>query len=584
VIPPAWWPTIPGYEILGELGRGGMGVVYKAKQTKADRVVALKMILSNRPAGLHDHIRFKIEAEAVARLQHPNIVQLHDVGELQSGGDTLPFFSLEFVEGGGLDKKLKGEPLPATDAAALAEKLARAMHYAHSRGVIHRDLKPANVLLAFSREHSASAAPTVVEGLRLSDAEPKVADFGLAKRLDSDSDVSHTGAVLGTPTYMAPEQAEGRGKDVGPASDIYALGVILYETLTGRPPFRGDSVHAVLEQVLRKDPPPLRQVQPRVPVDLETICLKCLQKDPARRYATAADLAEDLRRFLHHEPIRARPVGWAERLAKWVKRRPALAALTGVSALAAFAVLGLSLWYNGKLSSANTSLAQERDEAHRQRELAEKAEKGERHARELAEKALAQNRERAALSALAYAHVCGLASRLATRSWDGAGDVRAEFRTYADLLDKVSDPSVKEALEAVNAVLEAPDANGPTPELRRLSLQLAHACRTAWDTTSRQDFPEAADELRKSIYRRACTVARNYANAQKPEDQVRLRNAFWELYWGEMAVVESKAVEEVMVEIGKYIPHGAGGVVPEDAPKELKRLAAKLTRECKLDH
>jgi hypothetical protein len=290
-----------------------------------------------------------------------------------------------------------------------------------------------------------------------------------------------------------------------------------------------------------------------------------------------------LRRYLHHEPIRARPVGWAERLAKWVKRRPALAALSGVSAVAALGVLCLSLWYNGKLSSANASLAQQRDEAHRQRELAEKAEKVARQRKDAAERALAQNRERAALSALAYARVCGLASRLATRSWVGAGDVRAEFRTYADLLDKVSDPSVKEALSKVSAALEALDAKGPTHELEDLSLGLAHACRAAWDASSRQDFPQAADQLRQSIYRRACAVVHLYAHAQKADDQVRLRNAFWELYWGEMAVVESPAVRDVMVKIRNYIPHGTGDVVPENAPEKLKELAKELATTCEAD-
>ena len=208
-------PTISDYEILDKLGEGGMGVVYKARQVKANRIVALKMILSGKRVGLEQKIRFQIEAEAVARLTHSNIVQIHEIGE----HDSQPFFSLEYCAGGNLDKKLNDQPLPAEEAAILMEKLARAMHYAHSRGVVHRDLKPANVLLT-------------------ADGEPKVTDFGLAKRLDAGSDVSQSGMVMGTASYMAPEQPRGAVHEVGPPADVWALGAVLYECLTGRPPFR----------------------------------------------------------------------------------------------------------------------------------------------------------------------------------------------------------------------------------------------------------------------------------------------------------------------------------------------------------
>jgi WD40 repeat protein len=293
--------SVPGYEVLRELGRGGMGVVYLARQVKLDRLVALKMVLSGAHAGANDRVRFRTEALAVARLRHPNIVQIHDVGE----HDGLPYFSLEFCPGGSLAQRLAGTPMPPGEAAALVERLALAMHAAHASGVVHRDLKPANVLLA-------------------DDRTPKVTDFGLAKRLDEAGQTA-TGAVLGTPSYMAPEQAEGK-KDVGPACDVYALGAILYECLTGRPPFRASTPLDTILQVVADEPVPPRRLLSAVPRDLETVCLKCLHKDPRRRYSSAEALAEDLRRFRAGEPVRARPVSRAERLWRWGRRNPVLAA------------------------------------------------------------------------------------------------------------------------------------------------------------------------------------------------------------------------------------------------------------------
>src|SRR5262245_55648208 len=261
--------TVPGYELLEELGRGGMGVVYKARQVKLDRVVALKMILAGAHAGRDDLARFQAEAEAIARLSHPGIVQVYEVGQHEG----LPFFSLEFCPGGNLDRKLAGTPLPPHQAAGLLEVLSGAKHAAHEKGIVHRDLKPANVLLAV-----ASDGP-VEHWL------PKVTDFGLAKRLDAAGRTG-SGTVLGTPSYMAPEQASG-SKDIGPVADVYALGAILYECLTGRPPFRADTPLDTLVQVVGDEPVPPHRLNPKVPRDLETICLKCLTKDPLKRYATA---------------------------------------------------------------------------------------------------------------------------------------------------------------------------------------------------------------------------------------------------------------------------------------------------------
>jgi WD40 repeat protein/tRNA A-37 threonylcarbamoyl transferase component Bud32 len=327
---------VPGYEILGELGRGGMGVVYKARQVSVNRVVALKMILAGARAAAEDQQRFVAEAEAVAALQHPHIVQLFESGRHEGHC----YFTLEFVAGGSLWGRLQGKPLPPNEAARLVEPLAEAMHAAHGKGIIHRDLKPANVLLT-------------------EDGTPKITDFGLAKKVDVGSGVTTTGTILGSPSYMAPEQASGK-KQVGPASDIYSLGAILYECLTGRPPFRAATVMDTLLQVVNEEPAAVRSLQPGVPRDLETICHKCLQKDPAKRYATARDLAEDLGRFRKGEPVRARPLSPAERAVKWVKRHPSLAAMLGVVVVVAAAGLaGILFAYGEALRQRDNALKAE---------------------------------------------------------------------------------------------------------------------------------------------------------------------------------------------------------------------------------
>jgi tRNA A-37 threonylcarbamoyl transferase component Bud32 len=292
---------VPGYECLGELGRGGMAVVYKARQESLHRIVALKMILAGAHAAPEEVARFRIEAEAVAQLQHPHIVQIYETGQK----DGCPYYSLEFVEGGSLARQLDGRPWSADKAARLVECLAQAIQHAHAHGIVHRDLKPGNVLLT-------------------ANGQPKVTDFGVAKRLDSNLGHTRTGAVLGTPSYMAPEQAEGK-RAVGPAADVYGLGAILYELLTGRPPFHGATPLDTVLQVVSEEPTAPRRWQPTVPRDLETICLKCLEKDPRRRYASAQALSEDLLRFLAGEPIAARPPGPLGRFDRWARLRPALA-------------------------------------------------------------------------------------------------------------------------------------------------------------------------------------------------------------------------------------------------------------------
>lgn len=319
---PGDYPAVPGYAILGELGRGGMGVVYRADQKSLHRPVALKMILRGDYASPEERVRFLVEAEMLARVKHPNIVQVYEVGT----HNGYPFLSLELVEGGTLQDFTDGAPQPPRQAAALLAILADAVQAAHSQGVVHRDLKPSNILLHRLQENSdgSQELPTHLRSKHPVYGIPKITDFGLAKRFDDDSRLTTTGHVLGTPSYMAPEQAQGR-RDVGPGADTYALGAILYELLTGTPPFRGSNSIETLNKVIHEDPPTLDART--VPADLAVICFKCLEKDPARRYRSAAHLGEDLARFLRDEPITARPISRRERLARWCRRHPDTAAL-----------------------------------------------------------------------------------------------------------------------------------------------------------------------------------------------------------------------------------------------------------------
>jgi tetratricopeptide (TPR) repeat protein len=351
---------VAGYQVLGMLGRGGMGVVYKARHLRLGRLVALKMVLGGAHAGPQQLARFHLEAEALASLQHPHIVQVYETGE----HDHSPYLALEFVDGPSLDQKLDDRPLAALPAAQLVQMLARAMHCAHQRGVVHRDLKPANVLLA---PMASGEEGTGVDGLGV----PKVTDFGLAKQMHGAPGATpgyptQTGEVMGTPSYMAPEQATGNTREAGPLADVYALGAILYTLLTGQPPFQAASSFETIQQVIAREPVAPGRLQPKIPRDLETICLKCLHKDPRRRYPSALDLAEDLRRFLDGEPILARPVGAWERLRKWARRRPAVAALIALTALAIVGLPAGLAWHNLRLSA-------ERDYAKRNYQRAKKA-------------------------------------------------------------------------------------------------------------------------------------------------------------------------------------------------------------------
>lgn len=351
---------IPGYEILGELGRGGMGVVYKARQIALNRIVALKMILSGKFAGDTQLARFQAEAEALAKLQHPNIVQVYDVGSHQGHA----YIALEYVEGGNLAEKLHSVPQPPRVAARLVEILARAMQSAHEVGIVHRDLKPVNILLQpfvlgdahshsgssqhrSSSSHSKSSSrQSIMTHTSVDYGTPKITDFGLAKQEQgaASSGLTNAGSIMGTPSYMSPEQAIGDIGLIGPATDIYTLGAILYEMLTGRPPFRADTPVNTIMQVIRGEVVSPAKLVAKLPKDIETITLKCLEKSPHKRYPSAAAFADDLANYLEDRPITARPVGPIERLTKWVYRRPLIASLIGAIILGVFSFIVLGSW------------------------------------------------------------------------------------------------------------------------------------------------------------------------------------------------------------------------------------------------
>ncbi len=373
---------IAGYETLQVLGRGGMGVVYLAWQKGLARLVALKMVLAGARADPEQRERFRTEAEAAARLQHPNIIQIYEVGE----ADGQPYLAMEYVAGGSLAARLSGKPLPWPAAAALAATVAEAVHHAHQRGIVHRDLKPANILL--QRPEPGAARAEVPPEF----ATPKVADFGVAKMSVGGVTQTPSEAILGTPGYMSPEQAAGASHPVGPAADVHALGAILYELVTGRPPFQAAGILETLEQVRTQEAVSPRRLVANVPRDLATVCLKCLEKEPARRYATALALAEDLRRCVAGEPVRARPISARERGIRWLRRHPLQAALLVVSTLAALALsgAGVALSYGSRLEKLNADLRSavghaedSRAEAERQRVALGEVERRVRYVRDV---------------------------------------------------------------------------------------------------------------------------------------------------------------------------------------------------------
>jgi serine/threonine protein kinase/thiol-disulfide isomerase/thioredoxin len=515
--PPAPPPEIPGYVLLDELGRGGMGVVYKALQSRLHRTVALKMILAGEYAGADARIRFLSEAEVIARLQHPNIVQLYEFN-VHNG---VAYFSLEFVDGGTLTDKLAKQPLAPAEAAALVETLARAVHYAHQQGIVHRDLKPGNILLQnrpadpdapplgpteshTSRRslHGDASFGTLSCFVRNASVIPKITDFGLAKSAGGSNDLTKTGAIMGTPSYMAPEQAGGKSKDVAAAADTYALGAILYECLAGRPPFFAATPIDTIMQVLNEDPVPPRRLQSKVPKDLETICLKCLHKDPTRRYATTLELADDLARFLNGEAIRARPVGPVERGYRWARRHKSQTALIAVSVLSLVTIAALGWITSAQLGTALKEAKEQREEADRQRTLAENhANEAERqkqaavaHAAEAERQRDEANRQRVAVAANLQQRVDAVEGMLMNidrrlEEERGMDSIRREFlddaRTMSDQLLK-----------------ENPDDPGILQQAAQVYHRLANVMRNGRDYPNSDKNYQTAIKLQKQLVER----------------------------------------------------------------------------------
>jgi serine/threonine-protein kinase len=488
--------TIASYTIEGILGRGGMGIVYRARQNKLGRPVALKMVLGGAHANEQALDRFIIEAKAVAHLQHPNIVQIFEVGEY----DNLPFFSLEFVNGSSLDRYLNGKPLSPEEAAKLMITLCEAMQYAHNNGILHRDLKPANVLLT-------------KEGV------PKITDFGLAKNLEEQADESKStsdGTIMGTPSYMSPEQARGAVHELGPATDQYSLGAMLYEFLTGRPPFLAPKPYETIMQVLRDEPIAPRQMQPTIPIDLETICLKSIQKEPEKRYPSCSALAADLGRFIRNEPIQARPVGRWEQALRWYKRNPVTGNLSAAIAMALLAIAGISTWSAFSLQKKNQDLASSES---RERKAAELARQNE----ELA-KTKAQDAIRNSLIALRNEQIAADNAALAKRRADRVITTVQDFFDQVRTIDTLENPGIEERrnsiLQKLLPVVQE-EVLKEEPQDEKAQLTMAALRKAVADDMASQNMKEDAErnyiELERFLRQRAelkkSDVARsNHAN------------------------------------------------------------------------
>lgn len=536
----------PGYEILGELGRGANGVVYKALDTRLSRTVALKMLLGGSHTREVDRRRLRAEAETVARIAHPNIVQVFDVGEHEG----LPFLSLEYCPGGTLADVLEGGPQPARRAAAVVETLARAMFAAHQAGVIHRDLKPSNILLT-------------------ADGTPKISDFGLAKRTDSARDMTGSGQAMGTPTYMAPEQADGR-RPVGPAADVYALGVLLYELLTGRPPFLGESEMHVIWQVLTQEPVPVRHLQPKAPPDLETIASKCLNKDAGKRYVTAAAMADDLRRYLEGRPIAARPTGRIERAVRWCRRNPAVAGLVGLLAVSLMAGLAGTTLKWREAEAGRSALAAARDELeHRRREAERSAEIA------VTSLAAAEAREREATAALAAAEARRQETEDALRKAEERRRESEQARASAEKANALAEKKAAESLALkdflIGAMLEAAD-----PEIaqgRQVTVEEVLATAAKRVAEDFVDQPEVEASVRT-------TVGLTYQNMGRYADAEKQLLAAWDLYADARGEDDEETVSAMIRVASLFTWQGRGA----ESEKLLRSALKSRTQSHGADH
>jgi serine/threonine protein kinase len=602
--------SVAGYEMLGKIGSGGMGVVYKARQTKLDRIVAIKTLRGGLNATQEDIDRFQTEAESAAKLLHPGIVAIHEVGEV----DGRHFFSMDFVEGQNLDELIRDTSLSGERAARYLNSIAESIEVAHGQGILHRDLKPSNVLIDSSDR-------------------PRISDFGLAKRIASDSKHTATGQILGTPSYMPPEQAIGDNENVGCRSDVYALGGLMYAMLTGRPPFRADSSVATVMQVINDEPVPPRRLNSGIDQDLETICLKCLEKNPRARYETAAQVADECQRFLNGHPIQARPISSVARSGRWCRRNPAIATLVAAVFVALLLGTCVSTYFaiqanENAIASNNHARNAEKNhlealgnlqQVRKQKQIAERNEDRANRAEAKAVKQSSQLQVQATqlqtqTSELQtqtkllrqsihsylkmYLRTCAIGGDLAaTSDVETANAVFARFDSREQL---ITNDKIVQAKQSIRRHLTAwtNEANRPD-DLNFAVLELTRQCRLAWE--SRCDSILSVDGGRgrnggassnvirdierqlivDELYARATQTARGIAKANNFASARNLRGAFERLYWGELHFVESKrlnsdAVESAMVQIRECIKLWNQG----PPPAELAELVVQLESAC----
>ncbi len=499
------------YELLEELGRGGMGVVFKARQQSLNRLVAVKMILAGRLASPQDVKRFRAEAEAAAALDHPGIIPIYEVDEV--GGQH--FFSMAYVEGENLAAHVRMTPMLPRLAAEVIGKLAEAVEYAHQRGIIHRDLKPGNVLMDAS-------------------GQPRITDFGLAKRVTPGDSASSSGDVCGTVSYMPPEQAEGKADKLGPPTDVYALGATLYCLLTGRPPFQSANPLDTLLQVVQQEPVPPRQLNGSIPVDLETICLKCLQKEPQRRYVTAALLGEDLRRFLRDEPILARPPSAGEQLRRWSRRHPGLALSMLITGSAVTTLLLGSVWFNFLLQSEKLAAQAAGLESRRLQQSTQ----------QLLEQVADLRKSGRALNALRYAdfgRLCALTQGIAVaNTLEETERLRTALATELLAWNDNGSQRIQTVLARLSALLAEPPVGSDT-RWPTVATELTAVCRDTWhaDTAA---IPAVRDQVRQVTTSRFVTLAADLTRHSSFDDKHLLLEQLRTLYRGELAIVASPEV------------------------------------------
>ena len=509
--PSASGSAIGNYDLIEEIARGGMGVVYKAHQKKLNRIVAVKTMMGGRFASQEERERFLVEAAAAALLRHPNIVPVYEVDEC----DDQLFFSMAWVDGNSLADRIASGPVAARQAAAIMETSARAIQYAHEKQVIHRDIKPANILLDEQ------------DG-------PHITDFGIAKILDQTQSNTATGEFMGTADYIPPEQATGDVEQIGPQSDVYSLGATLYALLTGRPPFQAATLADTIVQLLNRDPLPVRRLNPAVPVDLETICQKCLEKQPARRYASAEELADELRRFLNHEPIHARPVGKLAQLAKWSKRNPVQSLLAATIVISLLALVAITWMYNRRLVAERQDALMAEKQSRRSLELA----------RDVIERFATQKNSSTALLAL---RSCGELAHGLHELRNQAGDSRGQYERikYQHMrLRSLNIPELQQSLVSMRDCFSSDDSRENIELLRKRAPDFIAAMRVAWHESMKR-YPELKHQIQQLTTTDAINALREIELAPEFSEAEPYIQSLQQLSYGDAKIVSKSLFDEL---------------------------------------